>query len=161
MKKLLAIIVTALFFVMGFAGCKNASMPEAKGNQPKAKTEAQAPSQPATTLREDGTYTNKAQVAAYIHKFHKLPRNYITKNEAHKMGWPKEGTLNKVAPGRSIGGDRFGNHEGKLPKTGGVHYTECDIDYVKGNRGPKRIVFDNKGNIYYCGDHYNTFEKLY
>lgn len=28
-------------------------------------------------------------------------------------------------------------------------------------RGPKRIIFSNDGLIYYTGDHYRTFEKLY
>ena len=40
-------------------------------------------------------------------------------------------------------------------------YRECDIDYRGGKRGPKRIIFSNDGLIYYTGDHYKTFEKLY
>ena len=38
---------------------------------------------------------------------------------------------------------------------------QCDIDYVKGNRNAKRIVYSNDGLIYYTGDHYKTFTKLY
>ena len=37
----------------------------------------------------------------------------------------------------------------------------ADIDYVKGNRGAKRIVFSNDGLIYYTDDHYKTFKQLY
>ena len=55
----------------------------------------------------------------------------------------------------------FGNYEGILPKKNGRTYRECDIDYVKGNRNAKRIVYSNDGLIYYTGDHYKTFTKLY
>ena len=77
------------------------------------------------------------------------------------MGWDSSlGNLNKVAPGKSIGGDKFGNNEGKLPD--GKKYKECDIDTLGAkSRGAKRIVFSNDGLIYYTEDHYETFELLY
>ena len=112
-------------------------------------------------ISEQAAYTDKEHVAAYINEFAKLPHNYITKNQAKKLGWQTKGTLDKVAPGKSIGGDRYGNYEGLLPKKNGRVWTECDIDYVKGNRNAKRIVFSNDGLIYYTGDHYKTFTKLY
>lgn len=112
-------------------------------------------------ISEHAAYTDKEHVAAYINEFAKLPHNYITKKQARKLGWQTKGTLDKVAPGKSIGGDRYGNYENKLPKKNGRWWTECDIDYVKGNRNAKRIVFSNDGLIYYTGDHYNTFTKLY
>lgn len=80
-------------------------------------------------------------MAAYINEFAKLPSNYITKQEAKRLGWKSKGSLDKVAPGKSIGGDRYGNYEGKLPKAKGRMWKECDIDYVRGNRNGKRIVF--------------------
>lgn len=158
MKKILTTFLAGLFIIFALVGCSN------KNTADPTKTAKQAvkpPTQAAMVIEEKGSYTTREQVAAYVHKFKKLPVNYITKAEARKLGWPKKGTLDKVAPGKSIGGDHFGNYDGKLPKASGLKYTECDIDYVKGNRGAKRIVFDNKGHIYYCGDHYNTFEKLY
>jgi ribonuclease T1 len=154
MKKILTLVVLSLFVLSFFTGCGGA-----KQSTPGAK--AQANTSQDQQISETGTYTSKDQVAAYLHKYHKLPANYITKNKARELGWPKKGTLDKVAPGKSIGGDHFGNFDHKLPTDKGIRYTECDIDYVKGSRGAKRIVFDNKGHIYYCGDHYNTFEKLY
>ena len=75
--------------------------------------------------------------------------------------WKSKGSLDKVAPGKSIGGDRYGNYEGKLPKAKGRMWKECDIDYVRGNRNGKRIVFSNDGMIYYTQDHYNSFNRLY
>ena len=115
-------------------------------------------------VREDGEYTDKEHVALYIHAYGHLPSNYITKDEARDAGWDSsKGNLDEVCPGKSIGGDRFGNYEELLPKKKGRKYTECDIDYnpKKGSRGAKRIVFSNDGLIYYTGDHYNTFELLY
>ena len=106
-------------------------------------------------------YSSKDEVALYIHLYQELPPNFITKKEAQKLGW-SSGSLEKYAPGKSIGGDRFGNYEGNLPDKKGRKYTECDID-TKGasKRGAKRIVFSNDGLIFYTGDHYESFELLY
>lgn len=115
----------------------------------------------AATLDEDGTYTTKEDVAAYIHTDGHLPNNFITKKEAEKLGW-SGGSLEPYAPGKCIGGSRFGNYEGILPEKDGRTYTECDIDTLGASRrGAKRIVFSNDGLIYYTGDHYETFELLY
>lgn len=114
------------------------------------------------TVSEDGEYTSKDEVALYIHTFGHLPSNYITKKEAQDLGWDSSlGNLNKVAPGKSIGGDKFGNREGLLPKKSGRQYYECDIDYKKGKRNGKRIVFSNDGLIYYTDDHYESYTLLY
>ena len=116
----------------------------------------------STSVTEDGTYSSKDEVAAYIHQFGHLPSNYITKNEAKKLGWiSSEGNLWDVAPGKSIGGDYFGNYEGILPEAKGREYRECDIDFSGSRRNAKRIIFSNDGLIYYTEDHYNTFEQLY
>ena len=109
-------------------------------------------------IGEDGEYTSKKDVALYIHTYGKLPGNFITKKDAQALGW-NGGSLEPYAPGKSIGGDRFGNYEGLLPDG---RYKECDIDTKgKKSRGSKRIVFDDKGNIYYTGDHYESFTQLY
>lgn len=114
------------------------------------------------TVEEDGAYTSKEEVALYIHTYGELPGNYITKREAEDLGWSSSaGNLDIVAPGKSIGGNRFGNYEGKLPEKKGRQYYECDIDYDGGRRNAKRIIFSNDGLIFYTEDHYNTFEQLY
>ncbi|MBQ5576846.1 MAG: hypothetical protein IIT37_12425 [Bacteroidales bacterium] len=115
-----------------------------------------------TKVKEQGQYTDKDRVALYIHTYGHLPDNYITKAEAQKLGWDNTlGNLKKVAPGKSIGGDRFGNYEGQLPKANKRKYFECDIDYKSGKRNAKRIVFSNDGLIFYTDDHYKTFQQLY
>lgn len=114
------------------------------------------------TLAEDGTYTSKDEVAAYLHEYGHLPSNFITKKDAKKLGWvSSEGNLDEVAPGMSIGGDYFGNYEGTLPEADGRDYHECDIDFNGTYRNGKRIVYSNDGLIYYTEDHYETFELLY
>ena len=113
-------------------------------------------------VSEDGEYTSKEEVAAYLNLFGHLPDNYITKDEARDLGWvSREGNLDEVAPGKSIGGDYFGNYEEILPVKKGRKYYECDIDFVSGVRGAERIIYSNDGYIYYTEDHYNTFEQLY
>ena len=118
------------------------------------------PADDGTTLREDGQYSSKSEVGLYLYLYGKLPSNFITKKEAQNLGWvSKEGNLWEVAPGMSIGGDKFGNYEGILPE--GKKYYECDIDYQGGFRGEKRIVYSTDGYIYYTEDHYESFEQLY
>ena len=115
----------------------------------------------AKTIDRNGSYTSKDDVALYIHTYGELPKNFISKKQAERLGWDG-GSLEPYAPGKSIGGSYFGNYEGKLPKKKGRTYYECDID-TKGrrSRGPKRIVYSTDGLIYYTPDHYETFELLY
>ena len=115
----------------------------------------------APSLDEDGTYNSKDDVSLYLHLYDRLPSNYITKGEARGLGW-SGGSVEAYAPGRAIGGDRFGNREGLLPKADGRTYYECDIDTIgKTSRGAKRIIFSNDGLIYYTEDHYESFTQLY
>ena len=124
-----------------------------------AVTESESESETSGSVPDpDGSYTSKDDVALYIHIYGELPSNFITKREAEKLGWTG-GSLEPYAPGKCIGGDRFGNYEGILPEG---RYTECDINTLgKKSRGSKRIVFDTDGNIYYTEDHYESFDKLY
>ena len=116
----------------------------------------------AVKVKEDGTYTSREEVAVYIHTYGHLPSNYITKSEAKELGWvSSEGNLDEVVPGKSIGGDKFGNYDKMLPEEDGRTYQECDVDYDGGTRNAKRIVFSNDGLIFYTEDHYETFEQLY
>ena len=114
-----------------------------------------------SAITEDGAYSSKEEVAEYLHQFGHLPSNYLTKKEAQALGWvASEGNLWQVAPGMSIGGDRFGNREGLLPEAQGRQYYECDIDFDGKYRNAKRIVFSNDGLIYYTEDHYESFQLL-
>ena len=147
-------LLAIVFILFILSGCSF----HTEGNRARHNTTLSTPE----TIQPDGCYTDKANVALYIHIFNRLPKNYITKKEAEALGWvSQEGNLDKVAPGKSIGGDKFGNYEGLLPKQKGRKYFECDIDYEGGRRNAKRIVFSDDGLIFYTADHYNSFEKLY
>ena len=119
------------------------------------------PEETEALLDPDGWYYSAEDVALYLVTYGELPGNFITKNEARKLGW-EGGSVQKFKEGAAIGGDKFGNREGILPKADGRQYYECDIDTDgKSSRGAKRIVFSNDGLIYYTEDHYETFILLY
>ena len=113
------------------------------------------------TIDENGAYTALSDVAIYLREYGHLPHNFITKRDAQALGWDsRAGNLRDVAPGKSIGGDRFGNYEAILPDQKGRVWTECDIDSDGGYRNGKRIVFSNDGLIYYSDDHYTSFAQV-
>ena len=125
------------------------------------RAQAEPPPDDAAAIDEDGQYDTRDAVAQYLTEYGHLPSNYITKKQAQALGW-EGGSLEPYAPGKCIGGSRFGNYEGTLPEKDGRTYTECDIDTLGAEkRGGKRIVFSNDGLIYYTEDHYETFELLY
>ena len=167
MKKVLALLLAALLLCAA-AGCGPAesasAAPEIPASAAPAPENTAAPAAPesaAAALPEDGTYTSKEDVALYLHLYGHLPGNFITKKAAEALGW-SGGSLEPYAPGKCIGGSRFGNYEGLLPDREGRYYTECDIDTLGAEkRGAKRIVFSNDGLIYYTEDHYKSFELLY
>ncbi|MBQ8513377.1 MAG: ribonuclease [Clostridia bacterium] len=135
--------------------------PETKAPETKAP-ETEAETEPEPAIDEDGWYDDKENVALYIHTYGKLPPNYVSKNDAEDLyGWTG-GALDQYEKGMAIGGSKFGNYEGLLPKKSGRQYYECDIDTVgTSSRGAKRIVYSNDGLIYYTDDHYESFELLY
>jgi len=108
--------------------------------------------QPIDQLTKDKTVIN------YVKQNHRLPDYYITKNEARKQGWdPSKGNLCDVLPGKAIGGDKFNNREGSLPKD--EKYFEADVNYNCGNRNADRIIFTKNGDVYLTKNHYKSFEK--
>ena len=140
MKKQLTAWLLALVMLFSLVGCgADAPVQDDSSLPQQEQQDAQnAPSEDAgmpdetAQIDEDGSYTTKG------------------------------GSLEPYAPGKCIGGSRFGNYEGLLPEADGRTYTECDIDTLGADsRGAKRIVFSNDGLIYYTEDHYETFELLY
>ena len=175
MKKWLSFLL-ALLLSLSLAACGSAAPTAVPSPAPTPAAEATVPpsgtpdtppetpeasSAPEQTLDVAGSYTTKEDVALYIHLYGRLPDNFITKKQAEKLGW-SGGSLEPYAPGKCIGGSRFGNYEGLLPDAEGRTWTECDIDTLGAEkRGAKRIVFSNDGLIYYTADHYESFELLY
>ena len=105
--------------------------------------------------------TAPQDIADYIFEHGELPENFITKKEAQELGWDSsKNDVSDVAPGKSIGGDRFGNYEELLPDAKGRTWYEADANYTGGNRGAERIVFSNDGLVYYTSDHYESFIEM-
>ena len=128
---------------------------------PETESAQTEPEETEALLDPDGWYYSAEEVALYLVTYGELPSNFITKNEARDLGW-EGGSVQRYKEGAAIGGDKFGNREGILPKAGGRQYYECDIDTDgKNSRGAKRIVFSNDGLIYYTEDHYESFILLY
>lgn len=89
-------------------------------------------------------------------KNRRLPDRFVTKKKAQELGWRPGKDLWSVRElrGKSIGGDRFGNREGRLPAG---NWREADLDYKGGHRGAKRLLFSDKGDRRVTVDHYRTF----
>ena len=163
MKRKLTALLLLLALLLSLTACGDAAQTIDTVQQAAQTVQELADAQEEETpdIEEDGTYTTKEDVARYIHTYGHLPDNFITKKQAQALGW-EGGSLEPYAPGKCIGGSRFGNYEGTLPEKDGRTYTECDIDTLGAEkRGGKRIVFSNDGLIYYTEDHYETFELLY
>ncbi len=161
MKKRFGIKLVALLLVAAaLLGCLTTAFAASK-NQSAAKTETLVVYAADYPVEEDGWYSTMGEVAVYLTLYEKLPGNFISKYDAENLGWDnRKGNLDKVAPGCSIGGNRFGNYEGLLPEAKGRKYTECDINYDGGYRNGERIVFSNDGLIFYTSDHYQTFTPV-
>lgn len=169
MKRILPIALVLLIAALFIINWQTGSLPAPDvPSQTAAFAETVQPvdtgptQQPVSSeIDEDGVYYTAEDVAFYLHTYQKLPKNYLTKQEARALGW-NGGDLRPYIKDHSIGGDRFGNYEGLLPKKAGRIYYECDIDAQnKASRGAKRIVYSNDGLIYYTDDHYESFTLLY
>ena len=90
-----------------------------------------------------------------------LPSQFVTKKQVKKLGWRPGNDLwaSKRLQGKSIGGDYFGNHEGRLPKNIRT-WREADLDYKGGHRGAKRLIYSREGQRNVTVDHYNTFHEV-
>lgn len=115
---------------------------------------------PSVEVSEGEYYYDSEHVILYLDTFGHLPGNYITKDEARKLGWDG-GTIEDFKEGLALGGTYYGNYEGILPKEPGIEYSECDIDtHPHKPRGAKRLVYSNDGRYYYTEDHYETFVEM-
>ena len=110
---------------------------------------------------EGDYYYDLENVVLYLETYDCLPDNYITKEEARSLGW-NGGSVERYLEGAAIGGDSFGNREGKLPREKGRTYTECDLNTDGADsRGAERLVFSNDGLYFYTEDHYETFTQVW
>lgn len=145
-----------LFISINLIGCASTNK-----NVTKEKQGTKIESVKTENIKNKKVINDFQGVADYIHKNGHLPDNFITKAQATKLGWNPGKDLDKVAPGKSIGGDIFTNAEKSLPDAPKRVWRECDINYNGGHRGADRILYSNDGLIYSTSDHYKTFKLLY
>ena len=132
--------------------------PEQEPEQEEPAPQPIEPEEEEPAIDYDGVYTSKEDVALYLRTYGELPRNFMTKNEARKLGW-SGGGLDDYAQDMCIGGDTFGNREGLLPEG---DYTECDLNTLgKDSRGAERLVFSDDGRYYHTEDHYESFTEVW
>jgi ribonuclease T1 len=93
-----------------------------------------------------------------------LPDCYLTKRKAEILGWRPGRDLWQFAPGAAIGGDRFANREGALPRRWNGSYVEADLDYAGGHRGAHRLVFVRRMGdawlLFISTDHESSFREF-
>lgn len=169
-KRVLAMLLTALLLVASLAGPALAEdwrdkLRDAFGLSEDYEVKEQAEEQAGASAEEDDfdlPITDPQQIVNYLDRYGELPENFITKKEAKALGWDSSyNYVGDVAPGKSIGGDRFGNYEGQLPTKKGRQWYECDVGYKGKKRGARRLLFSSDGLYYYTDDHYNTFTQMY
>ena len=173
-RRALALLTAVLLTLLAISAL--AGMPEGaqvlsrkKKNTPTPRPTETALTTPAAgavtpTPVPEGPIIDPQSIADYIFAHGELPDNFITKKEARRLGWDTAVVRNyvsDVAPGMSIGGDHFGNYEGRLPVEKGVEYREADCWYTGGRRNACRIIYSNQGRVWYTEDHYETFTELF
>ncbi len=127
-----------------------------------APTAVPARTEKPTDTPKQTAITAPQDIADYIFAHGTLPDNFLTKSEARQLGWDSsQNYVSDVAPGYSIGGDKFGNYEGLLPDASGRKWYEADANYTAGPRGAERILYSSDGLVYYTSDHYQTFTEMH
>ncbi len=169
-RRWLALLLAALLAVsaLSFAAAEDwrAQLRELYGltddEESQKQTEVYDDSEEQTEVEFELPVTDPQQIVNYLAIYGELPENFITKKEAKALGWDSRyNYVGDVAPGKSIGGDRFGNYEGLLPDKKGRTWYECDANYRGKKRGKKRVLFSSDGLYYYTDDHYQTFTEMF
>ena len=129
-----AILMALLLFILGQQGIlplgDTADAPDAlptatiaaalTDSPTSAPTATPVRTEKPTTAPKQTAITAPQDIADYIFAHGTLPDNFLTKNEARQLGWDSsKNYVSDVAPGYSIGGDKFGNYEGLLPDASG------------------------------------------
>ena len=167
-NKLLTLFVLLLTAMLLLSSCAANALETAKGKKNTAAPQVTAVAETPTAVPEPtatpGPLDEAQRIADYIFEHGELPDNFITKKQAQALGWDpkvKHNNVDDVAPGKSIGGDYFGNYEQKLPVVKGRKYYEADCFYQGGKRNAYRIIYSTDGHVWYTEDHYNTFIELF
>ena len=165
-NKVVRLIVLLLTVALLLSSCTANALETAKKKKNTAAPQATAVVETPTAVPEStatpGPLDEAQRIADYIFEHGELPDNFITKKQAQALGWDSAfNYVSDVAPGKSIGGDYFGNYEQKLPVVKSRKYYEADCFYKGGKRNAYRIIYSTDGHVWYTEDHYNTFIELF
>lgn len=165
-NRIIRLFVLLLAAMLLLSSCTANALESAKRKKNTAALQVTAAQETPTAVPEPtatpGPLEEAQRIADYFFEHGELPDNFITKKQAQALGWDKyKNTVSDVAPGKSIGGDYFGNYEQKLPVVKGRKYYEADCFYRGGDRNAYRIIYSTDGHVWYTGDHYNTFIELF
>ena len=153
--RLFAVLLAAVLLLCACSANAVETAKRKKNTAAPAVTETPAVAEPTA---EPGPLDEAQRIADYIFEHGELPDNFITKKEAQALGWDKYvNKVSDVAPGKSIGGDYFGNYEKQLPVVQGRKYYEADCYYFGGDRNEYRISYANDGHVWLTVDHYQIF----
>ena len=162
-NRIFRLFVLLLAAMLLLSSCTANALESAKRKKNTAAPQVTAAQETPTAVPEPtatpGPLEEAQRIADYFFEHGELPENFITKREAQELGWDRN-YLSDVAPGMSIGGDKFGNYEGNLPQVQGRKYYECDCWYTGGKRNEYRIIYSNDGHVWYTEDPYNTFIEM-
>ena len=165
MKRLSSLFLS-LMLLFSLTGCADDMMygvtvvTTGGSSQSQSAGAASTETDDTVSVQEGAYYYDLENVVLYLDAYGELPDNYITKKEAQELGW-QGGSVEKYLEGAAIGGDRFGNREGLLPKEQGRSYTECDLNtHGESSRGAERLIFSNDGLYFHTEDHYETFTEV-
>jgi hypothetical protein len=141
-RRLAYVVAIALLAIISPLQARDASAPDLRAFATRAGLhDVNGFADAVTALRNEG----------------RLPARYLTRRDAEALGWKPGEDLCRVAPGRTIGGDSFGNRERRLPDKPGRRWREADLDYACGSRGAKRLVWSSDGLTFVTTDHYASF----
>lgn len=116
---------------------------------------------PEAVKKGTATFESKKGIDVLLYNGSSLPKQYLTKKQAKKLGWkPYLFNLHKVTNNGIIGGDVYRNKDGKLPSANGRIWYEADINYTGGMRNSSRILYSNDGLVFVTYDHYFTFNQV-
>ena len=118
--KLIQLFALLLAAVLLLGGCTANALETAKRKKNTAAPQVTAVPETPTAVPEPtatpGPLEEAQRIADYFFEYGELPDYFITNKQALCLGWDNMvNYVSDVAPGKSIGGDYFGNYEQLLP----------------------------------------------
>jgi len=146
--KVVSALVTVVL-VLGLWWLQSRDGGSAGPDEPVAGDSASAPADPAPASMPEADEDGIPYVALTS-----LPREAATTVRLIDDGGP--------FPYAGKDGSTFGNYEGVLPQRSRGYYAEYTVPTPgASNRGARRIIAGDGGQLYWTADHYESFERIW